>query len=181
MFCTKCGNENKDGALFCTKCGARMMPAAQQQKKRNMQKQEMKKGKFGKTILLFIACILFAVAIGLLIAFLVTDLGSFQSDKNDNHSSRIVKNDSKENKTAEESQEDDKESLEVVTEAATESEQEEDISLSPDEYAAICKDMSKLGSMDVSNEELIKNMSFAALQMEYVAKEKAKNDKIIVV
>lgn len=82
------------------------------------------------------------------------------------------------NKTAEESQGDDKESLEVVTEAATESEQEEDISLSPDEYAAICKDMSKLGSMDVSNEELIKNMSFAALQMEYVAKEKAKNDKI---
>lgn len=81
------------------------------------------------------------------------------------------------NKTAEESQGDDKESLEVVTEAAAESEQE-DISLSPDEYAAICKDMSKLGSMDVSNEELIKNMSFAALQMEYVGKEKAKNDKI---
>ena len=177
MFCTKCGNENKDGALFCTKCGARMMPAAQLQKKRNMQKQERKKGKSGKTILLFIACILFAVAIGLLIAFLVTDLGSFQSDKNDNHSSRIVKNDSKENKNAEENQGDDKESLEVVTEAATESEQEEDISLSPDEYAAICKDMSKLGSMDVSNEELIKNMSFAALQMEYAAKEKAKNDK----
>ena len=63
MFCTKCGNENGDGAVRCGKCGARLMPDAEV--------ADLKRKTGRKPVILVAAVLLTAMVIAIVVGFLV--------------------------------------------------------------------------------------------------------------
>lgn len=75
MFCSKCGNEIKDGELFCSKCGAKVEQENKKQETKNNSKEQNAKKSKGKLII----GIIVAVAI---IACIVVFIMLMNKEKN---------------------------------------------------------------------------------------------------
>lgn len=184
MFCRNCGQQNDDRALFCVKCG-KPLEKEMQQEQGNVRQTASRKSRVTLWLLIAVIVILLTV-IGALGIFLV----SAKKDETSADQSvwQPLDTHDMEKSPKEEPEEIEEEPVEDAEEAAEEMppDEREREETAPErvsyatieECSAICRGMSQLDDSRRGDEDLLSQMAFTALQMEYAKRGNGDSQKL---